>query len=374
MFSESNMFHFFKGRIALYAIMSAMDVKPGDEVILPGFTCVVVPNAITYLGARPVYVDIDPATFNIDYSKIEEKITDRTKVIIAQHTFGIPVKMDKIMDIAKKYNSYVIEDSCHAIKSKYQGKEIGTFGDAAFFSSQWSKPVTTGLGGWAVVNNPEIKRNMEKSYPEYAIPSNKEIALLKFQYHAYSKLLKPSFFWFAQNTYRKLSKYGVTIGSSYNEELECKMPEEYKIRMSKWQKKLLYRKFIEIEKNTEHRQWITDIYENIIGQNGIAKGKFSRQNETTLLRYPLLCRDKERVMKEAKKNRIEIGDWFVSPIHPNLTHWEKAYYRKGSCSVAEKVCKHIINLPTHSKIGENEAEKILKVISSSTELMPYFSI
>ena len=128
-----NRFYFFKGRVALYAILKSIGIGQGDEVILPGFTCVVVPNAITYLGAKPVYIDIASVTFNIDPSKIEEKITEKTRAIIAQHTFGIPAEMDIIMEMAKKYNLYVIEDSCHAIGSKYKGKEIGTFGDASFF-------------------------------------------------------------------------------------------------------------------------------------------------------------------------------------------------------------------------------------------------
>ncbi len=126
--------YFFKGRVALYAILKAMEIQSGDEVILPGFTRVVVPNAIIYLNGRPVYVDIDKKTYNIDVTKIEEKIKYRTKAIVAQHTFGIPAEMDKISEIAKKYNLYVIEDACHAIGSKYKGKEVGPFSDAAFFS------------------------------------------------------------------------------------------------------------------------------------------------------------------------------------------------------------------------------------------------
>lgn len=108
---KSNTFYFFKGRIALYAILKAMGVKAGDEVIIPGFTCVVVPNAVLYLGAKPVYVDIEAHTYNINTKRIEEKITEKTKAIIAQHTFGIPAEMDKILEIAKKHNLYVVEDS-----------------------------------------------------------------------------------------------------------------------------------------------------------------------------------------------------------------------------------------------------------------------
>jgi len=93
---------FWKGRVALYAILKALDVGPRDEVILPGYTCVMDVNPIKYLGAKPVYVDIEPATFNINVNLLRDKITPNTKVIIAQHTYGYPCDMNMIMDIACK--------------------------------------------------------------------------------------------------------------------------------------------------------------------------------------------------------------------------------------------------------------------------------
>lgn len=352
-------FFCFKGRVALYAILKAIGVKAGDGIILPGFTCVVVPNAVTYLGAKPIYIDINPETYNIDPQKIEEKITEKTKAIIAQHTFGIPAEMDKIVEIAKKYNLYVIEDSCHAIGSKYKSKEVGTFGDAAFFSSQWSKPITTGLGGWAIVNNPELKEKMKKIFSEFIEPSYREDLLLRFQYHIYSKLFKPSLFWFAQNTYRLLSKIGIAIGSSSNKELKCEMPEGYKKRMSEWQRVILQKKLGEIIKDIKHRKWITSIYENRLRGKGIETIKMSNDYEPVFLRYPILVKNKRKVLNEAKRRHIEIGDWFLSPVHPNLEGWEKVGYQKGMCPNAEKICEHIINLPTHQGINEEEAKKLL---------------
>lgn len=367
----SDRFCFYKGRIALYAILKAIGVKAGDGIILPGFTCVVVPNAVTYLGAKPIYVDINPKTFNIDVLKLEELIISHSsqlaqpKAIVAQHTFGIPVEMDKIVEIAKKYNLYVIEDSCHAIGSKYKSKEVGAFGDAAFFSSQWSKPLTTGLGGWAIINNENLKKNMERIYPEFVEPSYKENLLLKFQYLTYSKIFKPSLFWFMQNTYRFLSKKGVVIGSCSNDELKHRMPEGYKKRMAQWQKDLLEKKLMKIKKIIDHRIYITSLYENLLKQKDMKTVTLSEDYEPVFLRYPILVKDKRKVLSEAEKKHIEIGDWFLSPVHPNLTGWEKAGYQKGMCPNAEKICEHIINLPTHQKIGEKEVEKIVEFIANN---------
>ena len=360
--SVPNEFFFFKGRVALYAILKAIGIKPEDEIIVPGFTCVVVPNAITYLDAKPVYVDIDPKTYNIDPEKIEEKITDKTNAIIAQHTFGIPADMDKITEIAKNNNLYIIEDSCHAIGSKYKRKEVGTFGDAAFFSSQWSKPVTTGLGGWAIVNNPELREKLDNIYNEYTQPSFIESSVLRLQYILYSTLFTPSRFWFAQKTYRALSKLGIAVGSSTNEELECMMPVDYKKRMSVWQMELLDIKLKNISQVIEHRKWVVSQYNKQFSKEVIEPINLPDYYETVFLRYPVIIKEKEKFLETARINKIEIGDWFVSPVHPNLYGWELAGYRKGMCPVAEDICDHIVNLPTHQGIRVKEIEKIVELV------------
>src|SRR4030043_7279 len=113
-------FAFWKGRVALYAILKALCIGDGDEVIVPGYTCVMNVNPIKYLGAEPVYVDIEPATFNIDTNLLREKITSNTKAIIAQHTYGYPCDMDEIIDIAGRNNVPVIEDCCLALGSRYK--------------------------------------------------------------------------------------------------------------------------------------------------------------------------------------------------------------------------------------------------------------
>ncbi len=360
--NSNRSFYFFKGRVALYAILKSMGIGPDDEVIIPAFTCVVVPNAISYLKAKPVYVDISRNTFNLDPEKLEECISEKSKAIIAQHTFGIPADMDKILSIAKKYNLCVIEDSCHTVGSKYKGKEVGTIGDAAFFSSQWSKPLTTGLGGWAVANNPEIQEKMREIYPSFAKPSNKVLLLLRLQYYAYSILLRPSLFWYMQHFYRKLSSLGIVIGSSSNEELEYKMPESYEMKMSDWQKNLLFEKSEEIEKVIEHRKWIVSLYEDSLRKRGMEIVQLPKYYDPIFLRYPLLVKDKAKTLKEAKQRRVELGDWFVSPVHPNKNGWEKINYQKGMCPIAEHVCNHIINLPTHMRITEQEIKRIIQVI------------
>ena len=139
---------FWKGRVALFCFLRSLKLTDGDEVLMPGLTCVVVPNAIIYAGLVPIYLDIQPDTFNLDPDLIESKITSRTKVIIIQNTFGLSSNIEKIISIAKKYNLITIDDCTHGFGGTYNGKPNGSFTDAAFYSSQWNKPFSTVLGGY----------------------------------------------------------------------------------------------------------------------------------------------------------------------------------------------------------------------------------
>ena len=120
-------------------------IGEGDEVLVQAFTCVAVPNSVLWAQATPVYADID-ATLNIDPIDVEKKITNRTKAIIVQHTFGIPADMDALVALAKKHNILLIEDCAHSLGATYKGKKVGTFGDAAFFSFGRDKVVSSVFG------------------------------------------------------------------------------------------------------------------------------------------------------------------------------------------------------------------------------------
>ena len=137
----------------LHIAMAALGIKPGDEVLLPGFTWIATANCIEYFGAKPVFVDVDLKTFNIDINKIEEKITSRTKGIIPVHLFGLVADMDPIMAIAKKHNLFVVEDAACGFDSWYKGKHCGTFGDYNSFSFHPRKAITTGEGGMITTMN-----------------------------------------------------------------------------------------------------------------------------------------------------------------------------------------------------------------------------
>lgn len=145
------------GLDALFLSLKALGIKEGDEVIVPSNTYIATALAVTYVGATPVFVEPDIRTFNIDPSRIEEKITDKTKAIMPVHLYGQPCDMDPIMEIAKRHNLYVVEDCAQAHGATYKSKVIGSFGDAAGFSFYPGKNLgALGDAGATVTNNKEL--------------------------------------------------------------------------------------------------------------------------------------------------------------------------------------------------------------------------
>lgn len=144
------------GTTALHLALAALKIGRGDEVIVPAFTMIAPVFAVVYTGAKPVLVDADPETWNIDVNKIEEKITPNTKAIIPVHIYGHPCDMDPIMEIAEKYNLWVIEDAAEAHGAEYKGKKVGSFGHVSCFSFYANKIITTGEGGMVVTNDEKI--------------------------------------------------------------------------------------------------------------------------------------------------------------------------------------------------------------------------
>jgi dTDP-4-amino-4,6-dideoxygalactose transaminase len=166
------------GLSALELLLKAYDIGPGDEVILPVNSFVATSAAVTFCGAKPVLVDIDPITYNIDPNQVEAAITPRTKAIMPVHLYGLPAEMDDIITIAEKHGVFVIEDAAQAHGATYKGKRAGSLGDAAGFSFYPGKNLgACGDAGIAVTNNPEIMRRVramrncgqvEKYVHEYA--------------------------------------------------------------------------------------------------------------------------------------------------------------------------------------------------------------
>ena len=146
------------GTAALHLIVKALGIGPEDEVLVPSFTFVASVNVILYEGATPVFVDIEPDTYNLDPEDLERRITPRTKAIMVVDVFGHPAEWDEISRIAEKYGLKVIDDSCEALGAEYKGKKLGQFGDVAAFAFYPNKQMTTGEGGMIVTNDDHVAK------------------------------------------------------------------------------------------------------------------------------------------------------------------------------------------------------------------------
>lgn len=144
------------GSVALDVAVTALGIGPGDEVIIPTFTIISCATAIVRAGAKPVVVDANLETWNIDVEQIEERITSRTKAIMAVHIYGLTVDMDLVLDLAKKYDLFVIEDAAEVIGQTYNENPCGSFGDISVFSFYPNKHITTGEGGMVLTDDPEL--------------------------------------------------------------------------------------------------------------------------------------------------------------------------------------------------------------------------
>jgi dTDP-4-amino-4,6-dideoxygalactose transaminase len=357
-------FSFWKARVALYAILKALDVKQGDEVILPGYTCVMDVNPIKYLGAKPVYVDIEPCTFNMNVELLETKITPKTKVIIAQHTYGYVCEVDRIIAIAAKYGITVIEDCCLCLGSTYKGKLAGTFGSAAYFSFQWNKPFTTGLGGMVVTNDQVLAQNIEKLCNEQLIqPSNKQKLMLLAQLMVYRTFIYPRTTALAQSFFRFLTKKGIVVGSSSNSEFEPVMEKDFFKAMSSVQTKAGIRQLKKLEKNIAHRRQTAELYDELLKQKGWAGRNYNKEIQNpVMVRYPIRIKDKNKAIEQAASAGIELGTWFECPLHPIETPLEKYDYEPGMCPQAEKSAKEVVNLPVHPRVSDKTVKKTVDFI------------
>jgi dTDP-4-amino-4,6-dideoxygalactose transaminase len=337
---------YWKGRVALYTVLKAMGIGPGDEVVLPAFTCVVVPNAILYLGATPIYVDINPTVLCCSAEQIEQVLTPKTKVILIQNMLGLSFEVEEIVSLAKVRGIYTIEDCTHGFGGKHQGVFNGLRSDASFFSSQWNKPFSTGIGGMLLVNNRDLLQSVNQLNSHLIKPSAKDQCILLILIWARTYLLKGFTYWTFIRMYRWLSKKGVVVGSSSTSELEgIHMPKDYFKGMSTVQCRTGIKALRTLNQVISQRkisgvsvnEWLANQSKTTVPAEHLAHHAF--------LKYPILVKDRALFLQHAEKEKIPLGDWFISPLHPVLDSLEPWGLEVSNFPNAVYISKHIVNLP-----------------------------
>lgn len=346
---------FGAGRMALYAILEALDIGEGDEVIVPAFTCVVVPNAVLYRNAKPIYVDIEPRFFNIDVSLIENHITPRTKAIIAQHTFGVPCDIDGILKLAERYRLAVIEDCGHAQGGEYKGRKLGTFGHAAYFTTDHSKIMSTFLGGMVATNSDAILARVQRIQSNAAWLSKTTHMRLLFSFLAEFVLYTPRLYRIARPLMSVLNRLHLTF--FWRDELLTSKPTKYPYpsRLSTQQALLGLMQLDKLRGNLEHRREMAQTIERHLGWTDLTPEAI---RQYAWLRYSFMVTDRAAIEKRLRRY-FDLGVWFTSITGGRTKNYDEIGYSEGSCRTAEYVANHIVNLPTHQRIPISIVRDIL---------------
>lgn len=364
--NNNEIFHYWKGRVALSAIFKAIDLSEDDEVILPAFTCVVVPNAILYLKAKPIYVDINLKTYNTTLKKIKSKVTPKTKVVICQNTFGLSSEVDEISKWCKQNNIITIEDCTHGFGGKFKGSPNGSFCDFAFYSSQWNKPHSTGIGGFAIVNDSNYITKLRRVNKDLIKPGLKSTFILKSLIFTRKNLVSENNYWRLLKLYRYLSKKNLVVGSSSGEEISSiEEPKKYFSGASKTQIKEGEKSVKSLKKDIILRKENALIYYDFLQKNNKTNVSKDLFDNHSFLKYPLLVSNQTEFLELAKKNKIELGEWFNSPIHPVQQDFKLWKLNIEEFPNAKKISKLIVNLPTDTNNINNVLsflEKNLKYI------------
>ena len=313
---------------ALFLSLKVLGIKKGDEVITTPFTFAATANVIVHCGAKPVFVDIEEETYNINADKIEEKITDKTKAIIVVHYGGQPADMKKIMKIAREYDLKVIEDAAHAVGSEYEkGKKVGSFGNLTCFSFYATKPMTTGEGGMITLNSDDL---------------NEELRILRL--HGIS---------------RDAWKRYLEMDNWYYEVIEA----GYKFNPTDISSAIGLEQLKKLDWMNERRKEIAEYYNEHLQGLDIIRPHIDSNVKSSYHLYPirLIDYDRNEFIKKMTQNGIGTSAHFI-PLHLMPFYRKRYGYKRGDFPVAEKVFENIVSLAIYPQLTEKQLEFIVKSI------------
>lgn len=351
------------GRSGLFLILKALGIGKGDEVLLQAFTCNAVPNPVLWVGATPIYIDIDENSLNIDPADCEKKITPRAKAIIVQHTFGYPADMDRILAIAKKYHLIVIEDCAHALGATYHGKKVGTLGDVAFFSFGRDKIISSVYGAMIITRNEQYAEKIETLCAR--IPSPSPFWIVQQLFHPI--LMEPIIRWYGIGKFFlfALQKLRILSLAVQPKEKRGLRPSFFPRRLPNALAALAISQLQRLERFNAHRRQIAQIYSSSLVEK-YRHLQSKNAAEAIFLRYTIRHPSAHTILKTARKEGFYLGDWYTSVIAPADTDLTAMRYTPGHCPRAERLTKEVLNLPTHIRVMEDDAQRIIEFLKTSS--------
>lgn len=354
---------FAAGRVGLYGILRSLGIGAGDEVLVPVPTHIVVANAVRYTGARPVYADCDLSNYNIDLDQAEERVTPRTRALLVQHTFGIPVDMRKARALADRNCLHLIEDCVHALGATFNGKQVGTFGRAAFFSTEETKTISTTMGGMVTTDDDRLSGRLYAFQQTCLPPSASQAARCLLKLVVYHALTEPRTHVLARAAYELGGRHHPLPRPTEAAELRGERPPDFARRLSNGQAAVGLTQLAALEANLAHRRLIAGHYQALLAPHGFRLPEPPPTAEPAYVRYPVWVEDRQAVQR-AMGARAVLGTWFTSVLEEAVDPRYGGYLR-GTCPRAEEAARHLVNLPTHARVNERDAEEIAaRVISA----------
>lgn len=313
---------------ALHLALVCNDIKDGDEVITTPLTFASTANVVVHQNAKPVFVDIQKDTYNIDPDKIEEKITDKTKAIIPVHYAGHPCDMDQINKIAKKHKIMVIEDAAHSLSAEYKGQKIGTLGNIGCFSFYPTKNMTTAEGGMMTTNNDKLADKIrmlslhginKDAWKRYSSEGSWYYEIFYPGYKYNMTDIQASMGIHQLKNLKNMQKIRENIAKRYNEAFQD-----------------LPNIILPTVRNYIKHSW--HLY--AIQVLGIKRNKF---------------------IEELKSNQVGFSIHFI-PLHYHPYYKERFGFKKGDFPVTEKVYERIVSIPLYPKMSDKDIEHVISVI------------
>lgn len=298
----------FNGTCALHTVLSALGVGPRDEILVPSFTFIATANAILYQNARPVFVDIDPQTLNIDPEDMERKITKRTKGVIPVHYGGLPAEMDTVIQIAEKHGLFVLEDAAEAIGAVYKGKKVGNLGVAAIFSLHAQKVITTGEGGIITTDDEKLAEACRRIRDHGRDAQTKHFVCLGYNY--------------------RMTEMQAALGVEQLKKIETI-----------------------IQKRIANANYLT---ERLIQNHNLVLPQVPPHLRHTFMLYTIRVKsDRDLLMEYLCKQGVEAKVYF-HPIHLEPFYRKAFDLSEGLLPVTEKVSRQVLSLPVHAKLTQEE--------------------
>lgn len=332
------------GTDALVIALEALGIKEGDEVITTPFTFFATAEAISVVGAKPVFVDVSLDDFNIDVNKIEEVITERTKAIMPVHIFGTPADMDKINEIAKKYNLYVIEDACQAIGAKYRDKMIGGLGDVACFSFFPTKNLGTyGDGGLITTNSDEIA-SICRALKAHGSGVNGEIA-----------------FNLLNDIKEEVEEDKCTNDTVYNPKKYYNYLIGHNSRLDEIHAGILSVKLDYLDRWNNQRIENARYFDENLKDTDLKLMKLDEKNKNVYHMYIIQSENREELTKKLDEAGIGYGVYYPVPLHLQKVYKDLGY-KVGDLPNAEYLSTRTLAIPIDPEMTEEERKYIVEIL------------